>query len=85
MEKKVALEGSTALLSLCSQLVDQRLISGDPQAPQRLTLLLELLTPIAKSWPWEYTPRRTNMRFRFWVAMVIPASTRWSGCIETTA
>ena len=35
--------------------MDQQLISDDPQASQRLTLLLELLTPIAKSWPSEYT------------------------------
>ena len=55
MEQKVALEGSLALLTYCSQLVDQQLISDDPQASQRLTLLLELLTPIAKSWPSEYT------------------------------
>ncbi|MGB0624904.1 MAG: acyl-CoA dehydrogenase, partial [Luminiphilus sp.] len=55
MEQKVAVEGSIALLTYCSQLVDQQLISDDPQASQRLTLLLELLTPIAKSWPSEYT------------------------------
>ena len=35
--------------------MDHQLISDDPQASQRLTLLLELLTPIAKSWPSEYT------------------------------
>ena len=55
MEQKVAVEGSIALLTYCSQLVDQQLISDDPQASQRLTLLLELLTPVAKSWPSEYT------------------------------
>ena len=55
MEQKVAVEGSIALLTYCSQLVDQQLTSDDPKASQRLTLLLELLTPIAKSWPSEYT------------------------------
>ena len=55
MEQKVAVEGSLALLTYCSQLVDQQLTSDDPAASQRLTLLLELLTPIAKSWPSEYT------------------------------
>ena len=54
MEQKVAVEGSIALLTYCSQLVDQQLTSDDPQISQRLTLLLELLTPIAKSWPSEY-------------------------------
>ncbi|MEK9534987.1 MAG: acyl-CoA dehydrogenase, partial [Halieaceae bacterium] len=55
MEQKVAVEGSIALLTYCSQLVDQQLIADDPQTSQRLTLLLELLTPVAKSWPSEYT------------------------------
>ena len=55
MEQKVAVEGSMALLTYCSQLVDQQLISDDPHDSQRLSLLLELLTPIAKSWPSEYT------------------------------
>ena len=55
MEQKVAVEGSMALLTYCSQLVDHQLISDDPQMSQRLTLLLELLTPVAKSWPSEYT------------------------------
>jgi butyryl-CoA dehydrogenase len=55
MEQKVAVEGSIALLTYCSQLVDQQLTSDDAQDSQRLTLLLELLTPVAKSWPSEYT------------------------------
>jgi len=55
MEQKVAVKGSLALLSYCSQLVDRQLIVSDPEASQRLSLLLELLTPIAKSWPSEYT------------------------------
>jgi len=55
MEQKVAVEGSLALLSYCSQLVDRQLIASDPEESQRLTLLLELLTPVAKSWPSEYT------------------------------
>ena len=55
MEQKVAVEGSLALLTYCSQLVDQQLTSEDSQTSKRITLLLELLTPIAKSWPSEYT------------------------------
>jgi hypothetical protein len=48
MEQKVAVEGSIALLSYCSQSVDRQLIASDLEESQRLTLLLELLTPIAK-------------------------------------
>ena len=55
MEQKVAVEGSIALLSYCSQSVDRQLIAGDLEESQRLTLLLELLTPIAKSGSSEYT------------------------------
>ena len=55
MEQKVAVEGSVALLSYCTQLVDQQSMAEDAAERERLTLLLELLTPVAKSWPSEYT------------------------------
>ena len=55
MEQKVTVEGSIALLSYCTQLVDQQEMAEDASDKERLTLLLELLTPVAKSWPSEYT------------------------------
>ena len=55
MEQKVTVEGSIALLSYCTQLVDQQEMAEDVAEKERLTLLLELLTPVAKSWPSEYT------------------------------
>ncbi|MDA9942592.1 acyl-CoA dehydrogenase [Luminiphilus sp.] len=55
MEQKVTVEGSIALLSYCTQLVDQQSMAEDAAERERLTLLLELLTPVAKSWPSEYT------------------------------
>jgi butyryl-CoA dehydrogenase len=55
MEQKVTVEGSIALLSYCTQLVDQQVMAEDAAEKERLTLLLELLTPVAKSWPSEYT------------------------------
>ena len=55
MEQKVTVEGSIALLSYCTQLVDQQEMAEDAAEKERLTLLLELLTPVAKSWPSEYT------------------------------
>ena len=55
MEQKVTVEGSIALLSYCTQLVDQQEMAEDASEKERLTLLLELLTPVAKSWPSEYT------------------------------
>ena len=55
MEQKVTVEGSIALLSYCTQLVDQQVMAEEAVEKERLTLLLELLTPVAKSWPSEYT------------------------------
>ena len=55
MEQKVTVEGSIALLSYCTQLVDQQEMAEVAAERERLTLLLELLTPVAKSWPSEYT------------------------------
>jgi alkylation response protein AidB-like acyl-CoA dehydrogenase len=55
LEQKSAVEGSIALLSYCSALVDRQLTAADEETRQRLTLLLELMTPIAKSWPSEFT------------------------------
>ena len=55
MEQKVTVEGSIALLSYCTQLVDQQEMAEEAAERERLTLLLELLTPVAKSWPSEYT------------------------------
>jgi len=54
LEQKSAVEGSIALLSYCSALVDRQLTAADEETRQRLTLLLELMTPIAKSWPSEF-------------------------------
>jgi len=54
MAQKVYVEGGQALIMYCSKLIDQQKISTDKSEYQRLALLLEILTPIAKSWPSEY-------------------------------
>jgi alkylation response protein AidB-like acyl-CoA dehydrogenase len=46
-------EGAVALELYCARLVDD-LHTGDADAAQRAGLLLEMLTPIAKSWPSEW-------------------------------
>lgn len=46
-------EGAVALELYCARLVDD-LHTGDAEAAQRAGLLLEVLTPIAKSWPSEW-------------------------------
>ena len=52
MQKAVS-EGGLALGLLCAQLVDDD-YTGTPEQRERANLLLELLTPIAKSWPSEW-------------------------------
>jgi butyryl-CoA dehydrogenase len=46
-------EGSLALQLYCARLVDEQ-HTGTPQAAEEARLLLEVLTPIAKSWPSEW-------------------------------
>lgn len=48
---KAAVEGSMALILQCSRLVDEQETAPDAAARERATLLLEVLTPIAKTWP----------------------------------
>ncbi len=48
---KAAVEGSMALILTCSRLVDEQETAPDEAARRRATLLLEVLTPIAKTWP----------------------------------
>jgi len=54
MAQKVYVEGGQALIMYCSKLIDMQKLSKDKQEQQHLALLLEILTPIAKSWPSEY-------------------------------
>jgi len=46
-------EGALALALYCARLVDEQ-HSGGPEAADEARLLLEVLTPIAKSWPSEW-------------------------------
>lgn len=54
MAQKAYVEGALALIYYCVRLVDMQRLSEDSKEQQRLSLLLDLLTPIAKSWPSEY-------------------------------
>ena len=46
-------EGALALMLYCARLVDEQ-HTGAPEAAEEARLLLEVLTPIAKSWPSEF-------------------------------
>ena len=53
LAQKSFCEGALALELYCAQLVDEQR-TGAPQAADEARLLLEVLTPIAKSWPSEW-------------------------------
>ena len=57
LAQKSYAEGALALNLYCAKLVDQERAAnanGDSLALERLTLLLDILTPVAKSWPSQW-------------------------------
>ncbi len=53
LAQKAYCEGSLALLLSCARLVDEQR-TGSPESVADARLLLEVLTPVAKSWPSEW-------------------------------
>jgi butyryl-CoA dehydrogenase len=53
LAQKAYVEGGMALALSCARLVDEQR-TGTPEASAEASLLLEMLTPIAKSWPSEW-------------------------------
>lgn len=53
LAQKSYCEGALALLLHCARLVDEQ-HTGSPEAAEEARLLLEVLTPVAKSWPSEF-------------------------------
>ncbi len=53
LAQKAYCEGALALELYCARLVDEQK-TGEPKAADEARLLLEVLTPIAKSWPSEW-------------------------------
>ena len=54
LAQKAWVEGGQSLIYYCASLQDQMAVTEDKAEHVRLHLLLELLTPVAKSWPSEY-------------------------------
>lgn len=54
MTQKVYVEGAFALEFYAARLLDEQKIANNDEQRNRATLLLELLTPICKSWPSEF-------------------------------
>lgn len=54
LAQKAYVEGALALGLYCSKLVDEERSAAGPDARDRAGLLLDVLTPIAKSWPSQW-------------------------------
>lgn len=52
--QKAAVEGGLTLVLYCAHLVDRQRTATEEEERKRLGLLLDVLTPIAKSWPSEF-------------------------------
>ncbi|TLG15679.1 acyl-CoA dehydrogenase [Nocardia cyriacigeorgica] len=54
LAQKAYAEGALALVLYCARLVDEHRTAADDEERRALTLLLDILTPIAKSWPSQW-------------------------------
>ncbi len=61
LAQKCYVEGALALVLYCGRLVDDQLTAETPKARRDAGLLVELLTPIAKSWPSEWCLRANDL------------------------
>ena len=64
LAQKSYVEGGLALNLYCARLVDEEeaaAAAGDQEAHARLALLLDILTPIAKSWPSQWCLEANNL------------------------
>jgi butyryl-CoA dehydrogenase len=60
LAQKACCEGALALELYCARLVDEA-HTGTPEAAAEANLLLEVLTPIAKSWPSEWCLKANSL------------------------
>jgi alkylation response protein AidB-like acyl-CoA dehydrogenase len=61
LAQKSYVEGGLALTLYCARLVDEERTGTTPEARQNASLLLEILTPIAKSWPSQWCLEANNL------------------------
>lgn len=54
LAQKSYVEGGMALVLYCSRLIDEQETANDPKAREQARQLLDLLTPVAKSWPAQW-------------------------------
>jgi alkylation response protein AidB-like acyl-CoA dehydrogenase len=54
LAQKAYVEGALALNLYCAKLIDDEKTAADDAARRKITLLLDMLTPVAKSWPSQW-------------------------------
>jgi hypothetical protein len=61
LAQKSYAEGALALTLYCARLLDERETAAEPAERDRAALLLDVLTPIAKSWPSQWCLHGTSL------------------------
>ncbi|MFI6093432.1 acyl-CoA dehydrogenase [Streptomyces sp. NPDC051218] len=61
LAQKAYVEGALALNLYCGRLLDEQNTGTSPQAREEAELLLDVLTPIAKSWPSQWCLEANNL------------------------
>lgn len=61
LAQKAYVEGGLALALYCAKQVDDERTAETPEARRHATLLLDILTPIAKSWPSQWCLEANNL------------------------
>ncbi|UNT00039.1 acyl-CoA dehydrogenase [Streptomyces tubbatahanensis] len=61
LAQKSYVEGALGLLLYCAKLVDEERSAASPEERARAALLLDVLTPIAKSWPSQWCLEANNL------------------------
>ena len=61
LAQKAYVEGGLALILYCARLVDEEKTADSEDAKTSATLLLDMLTPIAKSWPSQWCLEANNL------------------------
>lgn len=61
LAQKSYVEGALALILYCAKLLDEERTAATPQEQARARLLLDVLTPIAKSWPSQWCTHANDL------------------------
>ena len=84
LAQKSYVEGALALELYCARCVDEQR-TGSPEDARKAHLLLEMLTPIAKSWPSEWCVEANSLAIQVHGGYGYTRIFRWSSIGATTA